>query len=329
VIEAVDRRRFLLTSLAGVLAAPPCTEAQPAQKVYRLGYLGNVPSTEPVSNALSTGLRERGWLEGQNFVWERRFSEGWNERFPSLALELVQSKPDIVITAGTAPTLAAKAVTTTIPIVFHSVGDPVGSGIVASLGRPGGNATGIGGLGPGLHAKMLELFKEAVPRASRIGIFVNPAFPLHIAYRNEVESVASRINVTLVPVAIQSSEQLEDAFETATNQKLDGLMILGQPMMFVFRNQVAKLALTHRIPAIIIWSEAVEAGVLMSYGDRNIDHMQRVPYYVDRILRGANPSELPVEQSTRFYISINLKTAKALGLTIPPSLLARADQVIE
>jgi putative ABC transport system substrate-binding protein len=324
----MDRRRFLLTSLAGALAAPLVTEGQQAGKVYRIGYLQNALETELLS-ALSAGLRERGWVEGQNFVWEHRFSEGRNERFPRLAAELVQGKPDIIITAGTASTLAAMAVTTTIPIVFHSVGDPVGSGIVASLGRPDRNATGLGGLGPGLHAKMLELFKEAVPRASRIGLFVNPAFGLHAAYRNEIEPVATKINVTLVPIEIQAPEQLDDAFATAANRKLDGLMILGQPMMFAFRNQVAKLALAHRIPAINYWSEAVEAGVFMSYGDRTIDYMQRVPHYVDRILRGANPSELPVEQSTHFYLSINLKTAKALGITIPQSLLQRADEVIQ
>jgi putative ABC transport system substrate-binding protein len=152
---------------------------------------------------------------------------------------------------------------------------------------------------------------------------------LHLAYRNEVEPVATKIGVTLVPTEIRAPEQLEDAFSMAAKQKVEGLMVLGQPMMYVFRNQVAKLALTHRIPAIVIWGEAVEAGILMSYGDRNIDHMQRVPYYVDRILRGAKPSELPIEQATRFYLAINLKTAKALGLTIPPSLLLRADQVIE
>ena len=325
----MDRRRFVLVSLAGALAAPLAAEAQQAGKVYRVGFLGNAPITDPVWKALSTGLRERGWVEGHNFVWERRFSEGRNERFPGLAAELVQQKPDIIITAGTAPTLATKAVTTTIPIVFHSVGDPVGSGIVASLRQPGGNATGIGLFGPRVHAKMLELFKEAIPRASRIGLLVNPAFPLHIAYRNEIEPVAVKMSVTLVAVQIQTPEQLDDAFANAANQKLDGLMILGHPMMFVFRNQVAKLALTHRIPSIIVWHEAVEAGVLMSYGDRSIDQMERVAYYVDRILRGANPTNVPVEQVTRFYLAINLKTAKALGLTIPPSLLLRADQVIE
>jgi putative ABC transport system substrate-binding protein len=325
----MDRRRFLLTSLAGAVATPLAANAQQAGKLYRIGYLGNAPGTELMSKVLAAGLRERGWVEGQNFVWERRFSDGRNERFPSLAVELVQGKPDIIVAAGTASTLAAKAVTTTIPIVFHSVGDPVGSGIVASLGRPAGNATGIGGLSPGLHAKMLELLKEAVPRVSRIGLFLNPAFSLHVAYRNEVESVATRLSVTLVPVEIQASEQLEGAFSAAAKQKLDGLLILGQPMMYVSRSHVAKLALAHRVPVILIWNEAVEAGVLMSYGDRNIDHIQRVPYYVDRILKGANPAELPVEQSTRFYLSINLQTARALGLTIPPSLLARADQVIE
>jgi putative tryptophan/tyrosine transport system substrate-binding protein len=323
----MNRRRFLLTSLAASVAAPLATEAQQIGKLHRIGLLGNAP--EPAAKAYDTGLRERGWLEGQNFVWERRFSEGRNERFPSLAADLLQAKPDVIITVGTAPTVAAKAATTTVPIVFHAVGDPVGSGVVVSLSRPGGNATGLGGFGPGLHGKMLELLKEAVPRASRVGMLVNPSFALHTTYRREVEAAANRLIVSLLPVDIEGPDQLDRAFATAVKEKLDGLVILGHPMMFVFRERIARLALDHRMPAIIVFSEAVDAGLLMSYGDRRVQQLLRVSYYVDRILRGAKPADLPVELTTQFYLHVNLKTAKALGLTIPPSLLLRADQVIE
>ena len=180
-----------------------------------------------------------------------------------------------------------------------------------------------------MHGKMLELLKEAVPRASRVGILVNPSFALHAAYRNEVEVVANRLSVAIVPVEIQVPDEFDRAFATAVKGKLEALVILGHPMMFVFRERIARLALDHRMPAIIVFHEAVDAGVLMSYGDRRVEVLRRVPYYVDRILRGAKPADLPVEQSTHFYLHINLKTAKALGLTIPPSLLARADQVID
>ena len=323
----MNRRRFLLTSLAAAVAAPLGAEAQQIGKVHRIGLLGNAP--EPAAKAYDTGLRERGWLEGQNFVWERRFSEGRNERFPALAADLVQAKPDVIITVGTAPTVAAKAATTTIPIVFHSVGDPVGSGLVVTLSRPGGNATGSGGFGPGVHGKMLELLKEAVPRASRLGILINPSFALHTAYRHEIEAAANKLTVSLVPVEIQAPDQLDRAFVTAGKEKLEGLVILGHPMMFVFRERVARLALDHRMPAIIVFHEAVDAGLLMSYGDRRIEQLLRAAYYVDRILKGAKPADLPVEQSTNYFLHINLRTAKALGLTIPRSLLLRADQVIE
>jgi putative tryptophan/tyrosine transport system substrate-binding protein len=325
----MDRRRFLLKSLASAVVAPLFAEAQPRGKVYRLALLGNAQLTAAGSQMLSEGLRQLGWIEGQNFVWERRFSEGRNERFPSLAAELVQTNPDVIIPGGTAATVAAKAATATIPIVFHSVGDPVGSGIVSSLARPGGNATGLGGLGPGVHAKMLELFKETLPRASRFGVFVNSSFSLHSAYRTEIEPVARTLNVTLVPIEVQTPEQLDGAIAAAAKEKIQGLVVLGQPMMFVLRARLAKLALDQLIPTIIIWNEAVDAGVLMSYGPRDVEQWRRVPHYVDRILKGAKPSDLPVEQATHFYLYINLKTARAIGLAIPASVLARADHVIE
>ena len=251
----LERRTFLALVPGSRLAAPLAAgalsrtaDAQPTGKVSRIEFLGNARVTELVSNMFSTGLRDRGWVEGQNFVWERRFSEGRNERFPGLAADLVQAKPDGIIAHGTAAAVAAKAATTTIPIVFYSVADPVGSGLVASMARPAGNATGLGGLGPRLHAKMLELLKEAVPRATRIGILVNPDFTVHTAYRHEVELVARALNITLLPVEVRVPEQLDDAFTTGVREKLDAIMILGQPMMFVLRVRAAKLALDHRMP---------------------------------------------------------------------------------
>src|SRR5262245_39703759 len=215
----MNRRRFLLTSLAGALARPLAADAQQRGKVHRLALLGNASVIDANSKALLEGLRDLGWIEGQNVVWERRFSEARNERFSRLAAELVQTNPDVIISPGTAATVAAKAATTTIPIVFLSVSDPVGSGIVASLARPSGNATGLGGLGPGLHVKMLALFKEALPRASRFGVFVNSNFSAHAAFRAEMEPVARTLNVALVPIEVQTHEQLDGAVATAAQRK--------------------------------------------------------------------------------------------------------------
>ena len=314
-----------------LLSAPYTGEAQQAGRVYRIGWLGNAPPSpnDPMWEAFIGAMRERGWVEGRNFTLERRFSENRNERLPELATELVRVKVDLLVTAGTAATAAAKRATTTVPIVFLLVGDPVGSGFVASLAQPGGNITGLGGLGAGLHAKMLELLKEAVPQASQIAMFVNSTFPLHAKYRTEVEPVARTLRITLKPVEVRTPDDLAGAFATIAHEKLEALLILGQPLMYGLRARVAKLTLDHRIPAVIVWSEAVEAGVLMSYGDRTIDSARRLPYYVDRILKGAKPADLPVEQSSTFYLSINLRTAKELSLTIPPSLLLRAHQIIE
>jgi putative tryptophan/tyrosine transport system substrate-binding protein len=326
----VDRRAFVGTVALSLLAPRLAAEAQ-VGKVYRIGWLSNTPSSpyDPVREAFARAMRQEGWVEGQNFILDRRYAEGRNERFPGLAAELVQGKPDLLVTVGTPATAAAKGATATIPIVFIAVGDPVGSGLVASLARPGGNVTGQGGLGPEMHGKMLELLKEAVPKASRMAVFVNSGFPLHALYRNAIEPVARSLNVALKSFEVRAPEELDGAFATVAREKFDALIILAQPMMSGLRGRVAKLALEHQMPAIANWSEAVEAGVLMSYGSRAIDELRRLPYFIDRILKGAKPADLPVEQSTTFYISINLKTAKALGLTIPQSLLLRADQVIE
>jgi putative ABC transport system substrate-binding protein len=325
----MDRRAFIGTLLGGLIAAPLGTAAQPAGKVYRIAVLANVFDPQ-LNDVFQQSLRELGWVEGRNIIFERRYSEGRNDRFPVLARELVRLQPDVMITSGTPATAAAKEATTTIPIIFAAVGDPVGSGLIASLARPGGNLTGLGSTGAGLHAKLVEFLNESIPRLSRVAVFVNSTFPLHTSvYRPEVEVAARSLNLTLTHVEVRTPEDLDGAFATITREKLGALVVLGQPLMFVFRARVAKLALDHRVATAIGWREAVEAGALMSYGELAIDYQRRLPYYVDRILKGARPADLPVGQPTKFYLTINMKTAKALGLTIPQSLLQRADQVIE
>jgi putative ABC transport system substrate-binding protein len=322
----VDRRAFLATLTGSLLAAPLAAEGQPAGKVYRIGMLGTGRNPQ-MEDLLWQGLRELGWIEGQNFVVERRYSEGRNDRHPAHAAELVRLQPDLIITVGTPATLAAKAATTTIPIVFLVVGDPVGSGLVSSLAQPGGNITGTGNAGPQLLGKHLELLKEAVPSLSRVGILINPAF--HVASRPVVEAAARGLGLTLIYVEVRTPEDIDGAFAEISREKLGTVLILPQPLAFAHRARLAQLALAHRVVTMVGWREAAEAGALMAYSDPIVRHLRRAPYYIDRILRGAKPADLPVELPTKFELTINLKTAKALGLTIPPSLLQRADQVIE
>jgi putative ABC transport system substrate-binding protein len=274
-------------------------------------------------------MRELGWIEGKNFVVENLRYEGRSERLPAIAAEAVQRKFDLIICAGTPPTTAARNATTTTPILFYYVGDPVGAGFVASLARPGGNVTGMGGLGAGVYAKMLELLKEVVPAAAHIAMLTNPTFQVHAAFGADADSAARRLKVTLKLVELRSPEELDSAFATIARDKVDALLILGQPFWFGQGARIAKLAIEQRLPAMIPFEEVARDGILMSYGSRVVDDARRLPYYVDRILNGANPVDLPVEQPTRFYLTVNRKTAKAIGITVPPSLLQRADQLID
>jgi putative ABC transport system substrate-binding protein len=242
---------------------------------------------------------------------------------------LVRLQPDLIIAVGTPGALAAKAATTTIPIVFAAVGDPVGSGLVESLARPGGNLTGAGTTGSGLSGKQLELLKEAVPPLSLVGVFINSAFSLHAIVRPEVDVAARSLGLTLKYIEVQTRDDIEGAFATLTRENLTAVLVLGQPLLFAVRARLAQLALDHRVATMSPWREAAEAGALLAYGEWNVDHIRRLPKYIDRILKGAKPADLPVEQATTLKLTVNLKTAKALGLTIPPSLLLRADQVIE
>lgn len=300
-----------------------------AGKMYRIGWLSGGPPIDALWKVFIEGLAERGWVEGRNLSFDILTSDGKNERFAALAAELVSRRVDLIVAAGTPPAVAAAKVTTTIPIVFWSVGDPVGAGLVESLARPGRNATGTGALGPAQAVKSLEILKEAVPRASRIAMFVNDAFPLMASLRPEIEATARRLGVALSPIQVRGPEEIDAAFAAVARGNFDALFIVGQPFLAVERARVARLALEGRIPAISPFNIATEAGLLMSYGSRFVDDFQRVPDFVDRILKGANPANLPVEQPTTFHLVINLRTARSIGFTLPPSLIARADQVIE
>jgi putative ABC transport system substrate-binding protein len=324
----MDRRHFLLTSLAGAAAAPLAAEAQQAAKVYRIVGLWTNPSPQ-MEDVLWQGLRELGWIEGQNFILERRYAEGRNERHAAHAAELVRLQPDLIITVGTPAALAAKEATTTIPVVFILVADPVGSGLVRSLARPGGNITGIAGSGPELLGKHVGLLKEAIPSLSRVGVLINSAFSFHVAARPVVEAAAQSLGLRLTYIEVRTPEDIDGAFAQISREKLGTVLILPQPLAFAHRARLAQLALVHRVVTMVGWREAVEAGALMGYSTPIVEFVRRESYYIDRILRGARPADLPVEEPTKFELAINLKTAKALGLTIPPSLLARADQVIE
>jgi putative tryptophan/tyrosine transport system substrate-binding protein len=324
----MERRRFVLSSLAGVLAAPLGAEAQQAGKIYRIGRIWNTPNPS-AEDTLRQALRELGWIEGQNFVFERRYSEGRNDRLPVLAAELVRLRPDVISTAGTPAALAAKAATTTIPVVFTVVGDPVGSGVVESLARPGRNLTGTGSAGSELAGKWLELFKEAVPSLSRVGVFINSADALHASDRPFVETTGRRLGLALTYVEVRTPEDVDGAFAALARENLQAVLVLGQPMLLALRARLAKLALDQRVVTMVPWRAAVEAGALISYLEALDWHIRRGAFCIDRILKGAKPADLPVERPTEFLLTINLKTAKALGLTIPPSLLLRADQVIE
>jgi putative ABC transport system substrate-binding protein len=331
----MDRRRFLLTSVAAAFAAPLATEAQQAGKVYRIGFIGNSPlNTSAVSSrfheAFRQGLRERGWVEGRNTVIEWRFAEGRIERLPDLAAELVRLKVDLIVTTAGGPAArAAKQATTTIPIVAVAISDPVGQGLVASLARPGGNVTGLATLYPELAVKRLGLLKETLPGVSRVAVLWNAANPGNVIILRGVQAAARTLGVTLQLREVRGPDDFETAFAKMSGERSDALMILDDPLLFHHQVSIVDFAARKRLPAMYPFRESVEAGGLIAYSVNLSELHRRAAYYVDKILKGADPGELPFEQPTNFELVINLKTAKALGLTIPPSLLARADQVIE
>jgi putative ABC transport system substrate-binding protein len=307
-------------------------EAQQAGKVYRIGYIqAAVPNEmEHLTNALEEGLRELGYVDGRNIVYERRFASGKQERLPDLAAELVRLNVDIIVTGSNPAIAAVKQATAKIPVVMATSRDPVGSGFIASMARPGGNITGLtGDPTPEVQGKRVELLKEAVPSASRVALLWNPLPPGAETYRNVVENAARRLRVTLHSVEARGRNEFEGAFAAMARERVDGLVVLPDPMFYTARTQIVLLATKHRLPAVYHAREFVEIGGLMSYGVSLADQFRRAAFYVDKILKGAKPAELAVEQATRFELAINLKTAKALGLTIPRSTLMQADHIIE
>jgi putative tryptophan/tyrosine transport system substrate-binding protein len=320
----VERRAVIVGGVA-TLVAPNAAGAQQADKVARIGVLAvSAAAFSPRIEAFRRGLREHGYVEGKNIVFEYRYAEGKLDRLPDLAVELVALKVDVIVTASPPSVRAAKRATSTIPIVFAAVGDPVATGLVKSLARPGGNVTGLSILGPELDGKRLELLKEAVTKTSRVAVLFGPESP-----RKELEIAAQALGIQLVLLPVRELGDFEPAFETARKESVHALLTSPSPLLNTVRERIVELAAKNRLPAMYGSSEFVEAGGLMSYAPSYVYLFRRAAIYVDKILRGAKPADLPVEQATKFELVINLKTAKALGLTIPPSLLARADQVIE
>ena len=311
-----------------------CGQAQQPKKVPRIGYLSSFdPATESTrSEAIRLALRELGYIEGQNIAIEYRYAEGKVDRFPELAAELVRLKVDIIVVAGGAGLVrAAKNATKTIPIVMTGAGaDPVEAGLIESLARPGGNVTGITNLTRELGGKRLELLKEAVPKLARVAVLYDPAIPSSVLEVKEVLPAAARaLKLTIQPWEVRAADDFEKVFAAINKQRPDGLYVVGGPLMRANRKRIADFALKSRLPSMYTSKEAVDAGGLMSYGADLADSYRRVANYVDKILKGAKPADLPVEQPTKFELVINLKTAKQIGLTIPPKVLVRADRVIK
>jgi putative ABC transport system substrate-binding protein len=328
----MDRRALIGTLAGGLLAAPFAAEAQRAGRVYRVGILTNKASDPAESRqwqAFRLGLQERGWIEGENILIDFREAEGNSARLPELAADLVRRKVDLIVTRGSLFTGAVKAATSSIPIVFIAHADPVGTGHVASLARPDGNITGLAILQTELGSKGLDLLRSVVPAVARIAVLWHPGTPSAAPGLKALEEPARMLRLELRPVGARSAAELEGAFAAMARARAQGVLVLATPIFFGERQRLGELAIAHRLPTMFQVRDYAEAGGLMSYGADFADLYRRGAIHVDKILRGAKPADLPVEQATKFELVINLKTAKTLGLTIPPALLQRADQVIE
>ena len=313
-----------------IIAAPLAAEAQQAGRVYRIGFLGATSASgyAPQVQAFRGGLRDLGYVEGKNLAIDFRWAEGKYARLPELAAELVLLKPDVLVTHAPAGTLAAKRATATIPIVMGVVGDAIAMGLVESLARPGGNVTGSSFFFPELNAKRLEVLKEALPRVSRVGVLLNPDNPANVATLRAMEETARSVKIRLHAVDVRSPAEFEGAFATMVKGRVGALAVYDDAMLIAEAARIAHLARKNRLPTIG-FIEYAKAGGLLAFGVNFPDLWRRAAGFVDRILKGAAPGDLPIEQPTRFELVVNLKTAKALGLTIPPSVLVRADEVIQ
>jgi len=329
----IDRRTFLAGTGAVLLAAPLAAEGQQAAKVPRIGWLSlNLAANPHLSEAFRQGLRDFGYVEGRNVVIEIRSAEGKLERLPALAAELVALKVDVIVASGTPAALATKQATRTLPIVFTAIADPVTSRLVTSLAQPGGNVTGLSVLAPELVGKCLEQLKQAVPGVGRVAVLWQPGGLGERTEKDmlkEADVAARALGVRPQFVGARGPDDVDRAFSDMTRGRAGALAVLPSSMLFGQRRRLVDLAVKSRLPAVYPWREVADAGGLMSYGPNLPDLSRRAATYVDKILKGAKPADLPVEQPTKFELVINLKTAKALGLTIPQSLLLRADEVIQ
>ncbi len=328
----ISRRRFLASLGAGALGAPLASEAQQAGKVARIGWLGLAspgPEVLRFVDSFKQGLRQFGYVEGDNIAFEYRWAHGRSERLPALASELVLLKVDIIVSATTLGVSAAKQATSTTPIVFLGA-DPEALGLGSHLARPAGNVTGVAPLtDQRIAGKYLELLMEAVPKISRVVVLMRPESASHALSMKEIRAAARSFKIQLQPVRARTPDELDAAFAEMTRVRADALIALGDPIFFLHRQRLADLAAKNRLPAIYAQRENAEAGGLMAYGASSQEMARRAATYVDKILKGAKPGDLPIEQPTKFELVINLKTARALGLTIPRSVLSMADHVIQ
>ena len=324
----MDRRAFIGAFAGGLVVARSVAEAQPAPKVYRIGFLalGTAESAGPQSRVFNEQLHDLGFVEGRNVVFERRYADGRLERLPDLATELVRLRVDVIVAATNPVIAAAKRATATIPIVMTNARDPVGAGFIASLARPGGNITGVTiDASAENYGKNLGLLTELVPRLSRVGVLRQ----VESSGFAELEAAARKLNVALYAADIRGPDDFEGAFAAMVDKRVGAVILMGGAVTYLRRQQIADLALKHRLPAVHSLKEYAQAGLLMTNGPSLLDLFRRAAGYVDKILRGARPADLPVEQPTKFELVINLRTAKALGLKIPAALLLRADEVIQ
>jgi len=326
----MDRRTFFASMVGAVLSAPLAAQAQQAGKVYRVGFLWDSPAVFPDAiEAFRRGLRDLGYVEGRTIAIEYRWADGKPERMREFAEELVRLKVDVIVAPSSVYAEAAKRATSTIPIIFMSHADPIGSGHVASLARPGGNITGLSIMMTETNAKGLELLKEAVPGLSRVAVVWDPATPSHGPGLKAVEVAGRALGLRLQPVAVRSATEFDSAFSAIIRERADGVLVLSTPIFIAGARRLAELAMKHKLPTMFGPTVHAETGGLMSFGPDRTDLYRRGAGYVDKILKGTKPADLPVQQPTKFELVINMKTAKALGITIPQSILVRADKVIE
>ena len=326
----MDRRTFLGSLAGGLLAAPRAAVAQRTSRVWRVGYLEySYPTRARDLDEFRQRLRELGYVEGRSLVIESRVADPSFENVRALAADLVARKVDVIAASGNATIAALRQATTTIPIVMINSGDPVGAGFVTSLAHPGGNVTGLANLAEGLSAKWLELLLQAAPGITRVGVLMVPDITAHTTYLNEIKATAQRSGIAVLALEVRGRDEIERVLGGFAKGRALGLVVLPNPVTLTNQVRIVELAAKSRLPVMYPWPEFIESGGLMAYSSNRHESYRRAAGFVDRILKGAKPADLPIEQPTKFELVINLRTARTLGLTLPPALLERADRVIE